>query len=115
MSLAVSNHAMWAINSACHRKQSDQDSCHATDLFWLGIVNGGEGFHAAHHDAPGCAKHGRRMWYNLDLSYVVILGLEVVGLVWNVQHPGEPDTRRPKPQASGLPPVAAPSLGTYQY
>jgi len=58
------------------------------------MINGGEGFHGAHHETPWCANHGRRHWYNMDLSYVVILLFERLGLVWNVQHPNQPDTRR---------------------
>lgn len=52
------------------------------------------GFHGAHHETPWCAHHGRRKWYNFDLTYGVILLLERLGLIWNVQHPGRPDTRR---------------------
>ena len=46
----------------------------------------------AHHDIPWCARHGRRHWYNLDLTYLVILIPEATRLIWNVQHADQSDT-----------------------
>jgi len=99
LSLATSNHGMWCINSVCHYDRSGEEGCVAADVWWLGILNGGEGFHAAHHETPGGAKHGRKRWFNIDVSYMFILLLEALGLIWNVQHPGEPDTRLPHQHA----------------
>ena len=50
----------------------------------------------AHHDTPGCAHHGGPHWYNFDVTFAVILAFEKVGLVWNVHHPGQSDTRKPR-------------------
>jgi len=103
LAVALANNAMWAINSLCHVKVGDQEGiCHARDLWWLGVINGGEGFHSAHHDSPGCANHGRRHWYNFDISYMLILSFERLGLVWNVQHPGEPDSRKARHPAEAF-------------
>lgn len=60
-------------------------TCDGKDVFWVGMLNGGEGFHGNHHDNPRCARHGGR--YDPDLVYFVICALERCGLVWDVQHP----------------------------
>jgi len=96
---AFSVQAEWGINSFCHANPfswfwKSDPGCHSRDLWWLGVVNAGEGFHGAHHDSPGCAHHGRRHWYNFDLTYLCILILEKTGLIWNVQHADMPDTRK---------------------
>lgn len=52
----------------------------------LGVLSFGEGFHNNHHAAPACARLGRR-WYELDLGWLAILGLERLGLVWDVHRP----------------------------
>merc|ERR1711871_634818 len=97
LALSISVHLELAINSICHfplkqkkqRQENDrsQNTCHAKDVWWVGILNGGEGFHGAHHDRPRCAYHGR--WnkaYNLDVAYLIICGLESLGVCWDVVH-----------------------------
>jgi len=96
LALGLSLHAEFSINSVCHLEPAsphDAEKCKSKDVWWLGVINGGEGHHGAHHADPGCAKHGRLHWANIDLTYAVILLLERLCLVWNVQHPGKPDTR----------------------
>jgi stearoyl-CoA desaturase (delta-9 desaturase) len=66
---------------------------------WLvGLVGNGEGWHNNHHAEPNCATHGRR-WYELDVSYITIRGLELVGLCWEVIRP-----RIPLPTGAEPPP-----------
>src|SRR5262249_53994320 len=40
-------------------------------------MKNGEGWHNNHHAEPRCAAHGRR-WWELDVSYLSICGLERV-------------------------------------
>ena len=108
IAFAISVNAEWCINSLCHASPIEaafgkaSGECHARDIWLVGILNAGEGFHGAHHDTPWCAKHGRRHWYNFDLTYLVILILEATGLIRNVQHANQPDTRTRKPKQDEL-------------
>jgi fatty-acid desaturase len=106
VALSASFHSEWCINSVCHLPWlgSAADAaasphvqgagCTSRDVWWVGVINGGDGFHSAHHEQPGCAHHGRRHSYNFDSAYLAMCALEHVGLVWNVQHAGMGDTRR---------------------
>jgi stearoyl-CoA desaturase (delta-9 desaturase) len=81
----VLHHITWSINSICHffgrrRFQTDDES---TNVFWLALPSLGEAWHHNHHAFPRSAFHGLR-WYELDPSGWLILGLERVGLAWDV-------------------------------
>ena len=83
--LLVVHHATFSINSLCHffgrqRFTTDDES---RNLAWLSLVTFGEAWHNNHHAFPTSAAHGLR-WYELDLSSLVIRGLERVGLAWDV-------------------------------
>ncbi len=81
-------HITWSVNSVTHlwgyRNFDTQDgSCNN----WLvGLVSNGEGWHNNHHAEPRCAAHGRR-WWELDVSYLTIRALEIVGLASEVVRP----------------------------
>ena len=47
-----------------------------------------------HRDTIGCAHRGRRRWYSFDLTFAIILAFEKISRVWDVQHPGQSDTRK---------------------
>jgi stearoyl-CoA desaturase (delta-9 desaturase) len=75
----------WSINSICHffgtrRYETDDMS---TNVFWLALPSLGESWHHNHHAFPRSARHGLR-WWELDVSGLVIGGLEKVGLARNV-------------------------------
>jgi stearoyl-CoA desaturase (delta-9 desaturase) len=53
----------------------------------------GEGWHNNHHAFPSSARHGLLRW-QLDVSWLVIRGLERLGLVWNVRHPSREQLAR---------------------
>jgi stearoyl-CoA desaturase (delta-9 desaturase) len=79
------HHVTWSINSICHffgrrRFETDDES---TNVFWLALPSLGEAWHHNHHAFPQSAFHGLR-WYELDPSGWLILGLERVGLAWDV-------------------------------
>jgi stearoyl-CoA desaturase (delta-9 desaturase) len=79
------HHITWSINSICHffgsrRFQTDDQS---TNVFWLALPSLGEAWHHNHHAFPQSAFHGLR-WYEFDPSGWLILGLERVGLAWDV-------------------------------
>jgi fatty-acid desaturase len=80
-----------AVNSLCHLPclQTDDKSCRAIDSYVLGFFTGGDGFHAKHHDMARCARHAPASY--LDMVYLLICGMEKVGLVWDVAHPTKSD------------------------
>lgn len=82
-------HATWAVNSVCHRWGSHPYK--TTDLsgnvWWVGLLALGEGWHNNHHAAPASAFHGVR-WWEFDVTGYIIRLLRRAGLVWNVKcHP----------------------------
>jgi stearoyl-CoA desaturase (delta-9 desaturase) len=79
------HHVTWSINSICHfagsrRFEVDDES---TNVFWLAIPSLGESWHHNHHAFPRSAVHGLKPW-EVDISSLVIAGMEKVGLAWNV-------------------------------
>jgi stearoyl-CoA desaturase (delta-9 desaturase) len=79
------HHVTWSVNSICHffgtrRFQIDD---HSTNVFWLAIPSLGESWHHNHHAFPRSARHGLR-WYEIDLSGLIIRGMERVGLARDV-------------------------------
>jgi stearoyl-CoA desaturase (delta-9 desaturase) len=83
--ILVVHHVTYSINSLCHyfgRKRFDTDD-ESRNLAWLSVLSMGEAWHNNHHAFPTSAAHGLR-WYELDVSSLVIRGLERVGLAWDV-------------------------------
>ena len=48
----------------------------------------GEGWHNNHHHYPLSARQGF-FWWEIDLTYYVLLVLEKLGLIWDLQTPPE--------------------------
>jgi stearoyl-CoA desaturase (delta-9 desaturase) len=83
--ILVLHHVTYSINSLCHffgRKRFDTGD-ESRNLAWLSFLSLGEAWHNNHHAFPTSAAHGLR-WWELDLSSLVIRGLERVGLAWDV-------------------------------
>ena len=82
------HHVTWSINSVCHvwgqQPFESHDQSRNNALF--GIFGLGEGWHNTHHAFPTSARHGLR-WWQIDISYWVIRGLESAGLAWNIKLP----------------------------
>ncbi|MEX0671243.1 MAG: acyl-CoA desaturase [Pirellulales bacterium] len=80
-------HITWLVNSATHmwgyRNYETTDD--SRNLWWVGLLAFGEGWHNNHHAYQRMAAHGHR-WWEFDPTYWVITGLEKLGLVWNVVH-----------------------------
>jgi stearoyl-CoA desaturase (Delta-9 desaturase) len=64
------------------RAQAFDTDDESRNLAWLSLLSMGEAWHN-HHAFPTSAAHGLR-WYELDVSSLVIRGLERVGLAWDV-------------------------------
>jgi stearoyl-CoA desaturase (delta-9 desaturase) len=97
VSVSVLGH--WFIGFLAHkygyvRYELDGSPEIGRNLLVLGVLSFGEGFHNNHHANPGSARMGEA-WYELDLGYLFILGLERLGLVWDVRATGvRGDVRR---------------------
>jgi stearoyl-CoA desaturase (delta-9 desaturase) len=79
-------HATWLVNSATHlwgrqRFASGDDS---RNTWWVALITFGEGWHNNHHAHPTSAKHGLA-WYELDLNWLGIRTLQLLGLAKNVK------------------------------
>ena len=53
------------------------------NVWWLGLLTLGEGWHNNHHARPAAAIHGWR-WNEVDISGYVIRLMARVGLIRNV-------------------------------
>ena len=78
-------HMTWAINSASHKwgYRTYETKDNSRNLWWLGVLGWGEGWHNNHHAFQRAASHGHR-WYEVDITYLVVALMEMTGLAWNV-------------------------------
>ncbi|CAG9464313.1 unnamed protein product [Pedinophyceae sp. YPF-701] len=88
-------HITWFVNSATHAwgKQSYLTGDQARNNWWVGILAWGEGWHNNHHAFEYSARHGLE-WWQLDITWLVIRGLQAVGLAKNVKLPTEASLQR---------------------
>ncbi|HET9075181.1 MAG TPA: acyl-CoA desaturase [Solirubrobacteraceae bacterium] len=81
------HHVTWSINSVCHffgKRRFDVED-ESRNVFWLAPFSMGESWHHNHHAFPTSAFHGLKLGERLsDPTGLVILGMEKLGLVWNV-------------------------------
>ena len=84
--LTLSQHLTWSINSICHLVGSRR--YHTTDqsrnVAWLAIPTLGGSWHNNHHAYPQSATNAHR-FFELDLSYLFIRGLQILKQVSDVK------------------------------
>ena len=84
--VTIGLHATWLVNSATHlwgtRRFATKDD--STNSWWVALISFGEGWHNNHHAYPVSARHGLA-WYELDLNWMAIRALEMLGLVSGVK------------------------------
>jgi stearoyl-CoA desaturase (delta-9 desaturase) len=87
---ALLYHATWLVNSAAHLwgYQSHNTKDRSTNLWWVALLTLGEGWHNNHHAFPRSARHGLR-WWEIDLTYLLIRLLGLVGLAKQIHLPGK--------------------------
>jgi stearoyl-CoA desaturase (delta-9 desaturase) len=88
ISTVILYHTTFSINSLCHmfgsrRYETGEES---KNSLWLAILTMGEGWHNNHHHYPLSCRQGF-FWWELDITYYILLGLEKLGLVWDLQAP----------------------------
>ncbi len=79
-------HATALVNSAAHiwgkrRFETDDDS---RNTWWVALVTFGEGWHNNHHAHPVASRHGLA-WYELDVNWIGIRTLQLLGLADGVK------------------------------
>ncbi|HEX2690738.1 MAG TPA: acyl-CoA desaturase [Kofleriaceae bacterium] len=79
-------HGTFTINSLSHlighRRYATGDD--SRNNWVLALITLGEGWHNNHHHYMSSANQGFR-WYEIDVSYYLLLGLAAVGIVWDVR------------------------------
>jgi len=101
ISTIVLYHATYTINSLAHRWGSQRFATtdDSRNNLWLALVTLGEGWHNNHHHYPASARQGF-YWWEVDLTYYVLLGMQGVGLIWDVRPVPESALRRDRVDAS---------------
>ncbi len=79
-------HITWLVNSATHvwgyqRFKSGDDS---RNNWWVALLSFGEGWHNNHHAHAASARHGLA-WYEIDLNWMAIRTLQILGLAKDVR------------------------------
>jgi len=84
--VVVGLHATWLVNSATHmwgsRRFDTRDD--SRNNWWVALLTFGEGWHNNHHAHPVSARHGLA-WYELDLTWLTLRALAVLGVVRDVK------------------------------
>jgi fatty-acid desaturase len=79
-------HATWMVNSLTHfwgsRRFATRDG--SRNNFLVALLSFGEGWHNNHHAYPTSARHGLA-WYEIDMSWMGIRFLQLVGLAKSVR------------------------------
>jgi fatty-acid desaturase len=88
MRLVYCLHMQAFVNSLLHLKPGLPEGVDSSqNIWWLGplqITAWGENWHGNHHSFPASAKFSRR-WWQVDVGWYVIRGLEMVGLATQVR------------------------------
>ena len=81
-------HGTWAVNSYTHTwgYRNYETTDNSRNSFLVAMLSHGEGWHNNHHADQRAASHGHR-WWEFDMSWWIIRGLEMVGLARNVVRP----------------------------
>jgi len=81
-------HISWSVNSFAHVSgyQNYETGDHSRNNPWVAILTSGEGWHNNHHAEPGSACN-QRQWWEIDLTYLLLRLLVLLGLAWDVQLP----------------------------
>ncbi len=86
--LVVVYHVTWLVNSAAHTTgyRSFRTGDRSTNCWWVALLGWGEGWHNNHHAFPFSARLGLR-WYELDLTWLTVRLLQILGLAAEVKQP----------------------------
>lgn len=78
------------VNAVCHLPnvgyRSHNTREQSRNVWWVGLLALGEGWHNNHHAVPKSARHGME-WFELDVTWYAVWLLEKVGLASAVVRP----------------------------
>ena len=82
------HHITWSVNSMCHIWGTKAYDCgdESRNNAICGVLAFGEGWHNNHHAFPTSARHGLS-WWQIDMSYWVIVAMEKLGLAKRIKVP----------------------------
>jgi fatty-acid desaturase len=87
--VALGLHATWMVNSLTHfwgrRRFATRDD--SRNNWFVALLSFGEGWHNNHHAHPTSARHGLA-WYEIDMSWMAIRVLQLLGLAKSVHVAG---------------------------
>jgi stearoyl-CoA desaturase (delta-9 desaturase) len=97
----VLHHATWSVNSVCHMygKRPFVTDDESRNNWVVAFVSLGEGWHHNHHAFPTSARHGLQ-GRQFDPSYMIIKGMEKVGLASDLKQPKPAEIERKLPGAA---------------
>jgi stearoyl-CoA desaturase (delta-9 desaturase) len=81
-------HGTYTINSLTHvfGKRVYETTDDSRNSFILALITLGEGWHNNHHYYQASTRQGFH-WWQLDITYYVLRGLQAVGLIWDIREP----------------------------
>ncbi|NET30528.1 MAG: acyl-CoA desaturase [Cyanothece sp. SIO1E1] len=84
--LVMVYHCTWLVNSATHKfgYQTYDSGDKSTNCWWVALLTYGEGWHNNHHAFQYSARHGMQ-WWEFDLTWMIIRGLQMLGLATNIK------------------------------
>lgn len=95
-------HATFMVNSVCHlwgNRPFDADDT-STNNWLVALLALGEGWHNNHHKFAYSARHGLE-WWQFDLTWVLLRGMEKLGLVSELRLPRPRMLQRAKVASAG--------------
>ena len=88
VSTILLSHVTFLINSLAHRwgyrSYETKDDSRNNPI--LALLTLGEGWHNNHHQFPASVRQGLR-WWEVDISYYILLLMEKLGLIWDLKKP----------------------------
>ncbi|MCY6492509.1 acyl-CoA desaturase [Leptolyngbya sp. GGD] len=84
--LVLVYHCTWLVNSATHKfgYRTYDSGDQSTNCWWVALLVYGEGWHNNHHAFQYSARHGLK-WWEIDITWMTIRLLEVLGLATKVK------------------------------
>ncbi len=94
-------HSTYTINSLAHRwgSQRYETGDDSRNNAFLALLTLGEGWHNNHHHYMASARQGF-FWWEIDITYYILRGLQAVGLIWEIREPPT-SVRLPAQRARG--------------
>ncbi len=78
-------HITWSVNSFGHvwgyRRYETRGNSRNNVL--VALISNGDGWHNNHHADQRAASHGHK-WWELDVTYLTLLGFRLCGLAWDL-------------------------------